>query len=208
MSETGLRERIYLGGYTISRNPSQFEQTPGWAEDGKRFVDGTLSTHRLVGSYVGAPKRISKITWKLAWMPPQGSLSAADVTALNELIADGIELDFCPWLPVCESFAVTDSAATSGTLSRRDALRIVSPLPTNASTRYATVGTRNGSVYSTITLGTVDAAYRTPWTCSTASTGTRVRIHYYPVYRVQFGDNQPFLSIPHVEGMSLILKEV
>ena len=61
----GIRYRIYLGGYTVTRPPSGVAQgEPQVAEDSRRYRDGELAITRL-RPYTGAPDSLTKRSWSI-----------------------------------------------------------------------------------------------------------------------------------------------
>ena len=199
----GIRESIYLGGYTIARGPSSVTERRDYAKTEQRLRDGTLVSHYLWPND-GDPDLLVKGQWTISW----DNLCDADVAALTRIVAAPGSFDFCPWIAAVEqwTFSATDTAF-AGTLLRRAGLSYVSPLPPSAASKYATAATKNGSTQS-ITLGTV-ANYRTPWTASgTPADGDVISVLYYPVYRVKVTNEEPNYSQPHAQGWTLTLEEV
>lgn len=199
----GIRESVYIGGYTIARGPSAVTERRDYAKTEQRLRDGTLVSHYLQPQ-TGDPDLLVKSQWTVSW----DNLCEADVAALTRIVAAPGAFDFCPWLAAVEQWtSVTGDTAYAGTTLRRFALDYVSPLPVNAATKYARAATLNGTT-QTITLGTV-ADYRTPWTATgTPTAGDIISVLYYPIYRVKVTNEEPSYSLPHAQGWTLTLEEV
>jgi len=198
----GIRESVYIGGYTISRGPASITERRDYAKTEQRLRDGTLASHYLWPSD-GDPDMLLKLAWTLTW----DRLCDADVAALARLSSAPGAMDFCPWTPLAEQWTFAAGDSYAGTLLRRAALSYVSPLPVNAVTKYPTAGTLNG-VTKSVTLGTV-ANYRTPWTATgTASAADIISILYYPIYRVKLTNESPSFAQPHTQGWTITVEEV
>jgi hypothetical protein len=198
----GISERIYIGGYTITKNADSVTERRDYAKTEQRLRDGTLVSHYLYPT-TGDPDLMTKVAWTLSWT----LLADADQVAIARLVAATGAIDFCPWTPCVEQWTYAAGDSYAGTLLRRAALSYVSPLPTNAASKYATAGELNGSTKS-VTLGAV-TNYRTAWTATgTASAGDVISILYYPIYRVKLTNEQPSYSQPNAAGWTLNLEEV
>lgn len=196
----GLTGPIYLGGYVISRGLASIDLKYEDAWTRQRARDGSLLVDRA-SPYTGCADLLRKVNITLGWP----SLTIGEVRAINRLIARGGPHDVVLWNEEVEAFTGT---GTSGTLARRVALSVLSGdyLPAGASTRYATTGTQEEDESSVaITLGSVDANYRTPWT-GNGTTGC-VTVSYAAVYRCYFAEGQPTFALPHQQGQNLRLEE-
>lgn len=203
MAEPGIRYAIYLGGLPITRGPSSV--TPTWlkAQTRDRARDGSLYVDSLQSSDA-APLIMAKLDLSLAW----DTLCDADIAAINGLISYGGPVDVCIWQYVTESFYVPSGSSYAGSLSRRNALTTISPLPTGAAADYPVAATKGGSTLS-VTLGTPDSTTGvTPWTATGTSSGERVTIRYCPVYRMYTAESQESFAIPHRQGQTLRLEEM
>lgn len=195
----GIRERLYISGVTFQNGPSSIDISFEVAETRQRARSGKMFTHRAA-PYAGCAERITKATITLGW----GMMSGADIDASNEAIAFGGPLDICPWLRFPDSFWVLSGSPYSGVLQRRDALAVLSypDLPINASTKYAHSGDIQGGGALSISLGSIDSEFRTPWTASGTSSGNRVFVHYVPVFRAHVSEGQPTFT-GHQQGQTL-----
>jgi hypothetical protein len=62
----GIRESVYLGGYTISRGPASITERRDYAKTEQRLRDGTLASHYLWPTD-GDPDLLLKMAWTLTW---------------------------------------------------------------------------------------------------------------------------------------------
>ena len=195
----GLQESIYLGGVNLVRNPDSVQISFAIAETRQRARDGTLLVHRAA-PYTGANLRVSKADLSLGWTSMQG----ADINTVNDLIAYGGPIDVCIWRPLTEAFA----AYSSGTLARRSAIVVIGGayLPPNYSSLYTHSGADAGGATLTVSLGSIDTHYRTPWTATGGSSGISL-IRYYPVFRMYVAEGQPTFSLPFQQGQTLNFEE-
>lgn len=88
-------------------------------------------------------------------------MAPEDIRSVNELLSRDAIVDVCNWVEIAESFYLAAGASLAGTLLRRDALSVISPLPPLAATRHAVAATRGDGSALTVTLGTPDARRRT-----------------------------------------------
>jgi hypothetical protein len=195
----GLQESIYLGGVNLVRNPDSVQISFAIAETRQRARDGTLLVDRAA-PYTGAGLRISKANLALGWTTMQGG----DIDTVNDLIAYGGPIDICIWRPQSEAFA----SYSSGTLARRSAIVVIGGayLPANYASLYAHAGADAGGHALTVSLGSIDTHYRTPWTATGGSTGIGL-LRYYPVYRMYVAEGQPSFSRPFQQGQTLNFEE-
>jgi len=103
---------------------------------------------------------------------------------------------------VCESFV----GATSGTLSRRNAIDVIAggELPANAATKYAHWSYEAGAA-GNVTVGAIDTTnYRQAWAAGNA---TLTEVLYYPVFRVYLTDWTPTMKLSTVESWQLTFRE-
>ena len=197
MTNPGLLENFYLSGVNLVRNPDTFSMTFPLAETRQRARDMTLLVHRGA-PYTGCQLRPSKAAFTFGWT----TMAGADIDTVNDVISFGGPLDLAIWRPITEAF----SSYAGGTLARQSALAVVSPLPPSASTLYALVG-KQGSTTLSVSLGSADSFYRTPWT-ATGGSGTAIPfIRYYPAFRVYVAEGQPTFSKPFSQGQTLNLEE-
>jgi len=212
----GIRHRIYLNGYTISRPPSSVVQgEPQVAEDARRYRDGELVITRLY-PYSGGPDSITKRSWSITW----DYICGLDLAHLNALIAVRGVIDFCPWTDEAEAFWILPGFPLAGTLQRRTALSVVPsaqyPTPT-AATDFAThvyswnTSTLAWDEHVTVVLGSVTSTYRTPWSLTAPPAGwggaAQGLVLYTPVYRVRVAASQPSYPGPAAENVMLRLEE-
>lgn len=185
----GLRQKVYLAGHEFSRPPVAFGRLkPTIYEANRRTASGSARRDVLI-PFTGACVRPAKYTFSCGW----DVFEEADAEAFEAAIADDEPCDFTPWLSRAETFRFLEGESYAGTLQRRDALTqcpIVPSVTTGLAPRLKIDG-----VTATITLGTPDAYYRTPWTASgTAPVGGSVAVVWYiPLFRVYLteSDEQP-----------------
>lgn len=199
----GLRERIYLGGYEFLKPPSTFGVLqPAAIERAQRVLDGSLVRRNLI-PYTGAADRTLKYRFAIGWE----DLAGADQAAVHDIIAASDILDFTPWIEIAERFWLATGAARAGVLARREALSecTVSPVETaDRATRLELDG-----VSAAITLGAIDAYYRTAWSSTgvAGSPGEQATVYYSPLWRVMVTEQ----SLTYGSGrtnVSLTLEEV
>jgi len=212
----GIRHRIYFGGHTVTRPPSDVTpDAPQVAEDARRYRDSELAITRL-RPYAGAPDSVTKRAWSILWTKVHG----IDLAHVNAMIAVRGIIDFCPWTYEFESFWIAEGATFGGYLQRRSSLAVVpsAQYPTvTASTDFAAhlyVWDATTSAWvedTTLSLGSPTAAYRTPWTTSTPRTGAtggeQAVVAYVPVYRVRIAAQQPSYEPPHAESVTVRVEE-
>lgn len=204
MARPGIVEAVYLNGVAFDRGPSSVEPQMTTAQSRARARDGALHIDSLQPE-TGYPVITAKLDLSLAWE----SMCADDILRVNRMIAKGGPFDVCFWQYITEAFYLAAGATLSGTLARRNALTVVSPLPPFAAANYPVIGTRgDGSTAFTPTLGTPDANGRTTWTNAATSTGETVTVDYVPVYRMYVVAGQPSFSMPHRQGQTLRLEEM
>lgn len=203
MAQPGIREALYLGGVTLTRGPSSISPTWLKAQTRDRARDGSLYVDSLQPE-AGHPVIMAKLDLSLAW----DSLCAADIAALNALISYGGPIDVCIWQYLTEAFYVTAGDLLAGSLLRRNALTVISPLPTNAATNYPVAPVRGSGATFSATLGTPSAAGVTPWTSAVTSAGETCTIRYAPVFRMYVAEAQESFSEPHRQGQTLRLEEM
>lgn len=196
----GVNEAIYIQGLTLATPPMI---TPRFfrAEDRKRARNGRLYRDMLQPD-AGYPMLLKKLGLSLSWAVP----NSLDIEAVNDLISWGGPVDVCYWKPLVESFYIASGASLAGYLTRRNALTTVSPLPTDAATRFAVTAKKSGSPL-TVALGTPDAYGVTPWTAVGSSTGERVAIAYVPAFRMVVAEDQQEFTEVNVEPQTLQLEE-
>lgn len=197
----GIREDLYVEGVAFVRTP--LDVTPRWmtARDDKRSRLADLYRDSLQPD-ASWPVTLAKQELTLAW----SSMVPEDIRAINGLLArDGI-VSVCNWIEISEAFWFAAGSSLAGTLLRRNALTVISPLPPLAATRHAVSATRGDGSALTVTLGTPDAYGRTSWTASGTSVGEYVTINYTPVYRMVAADGQ--ITLPRgQQGQTLVLVE-
>ena len=199
----GIREEFYIGGGTFARTPLI---VPTWleAQESSTARDGTDHTDFLQPE-VGWPVITNKLTLVLSW----GAMVAEDIRCANGILARGTQpVDVCTWVEISEAFHFLAGESFSGTLKRRSALTVVSPLPPFASTQHAVAAIRGDGSALVVTLGTPDAKGRTPWTAAGTSTGEYVTIAYTPVYVMAPGDGQQAFPQAHVQSQTMNLREI
>lgn len=199
----GIREELYCGGGTFARTPLI---VPTWyeakesstARDGSDFID-------FLQPEIGWPVVTTKLSLALSWE----AMVAEDIRMANGILARGTQaIDVCTWVEISEAFYFATGASFSGTLKRRNALTVVSPLPPLAATRHAVAAIRGNGSALTVTLGTPDAKGRTPWTAAGTSTGEYVTIAYTPVYVMAVSDGQQAFPRAQVQTQTLNLREL
>lgn len=212
----GIRYRIYLGGYTVTRPPSGVAQgEPQVAEDSRRYRDGELAITRL-RPYTGAPDSLTKRSWSITW----DNICGLDLAHVNAMIAVRGVINFCPWTDEFEAFWIPEGDLFGGYLQRRSALGVVPsaqyPTPTAitdfAPHLYVWDSATSAWVEDTaLALGTPTSTHRTPWDTTDdrvgASGGDQALIVYTPVYRVRIAAQQPSYVAPSAENAMLRLEE-
>lgn len=203
MAYPGIREKMYLGGLTLTASPSSV--TPTWlkAQTRDRARDGSLYVDSLQPE-TGFPVIMAKLDLSIAWE----TLCAADIAQINGLISYGGPIDVCYWVPIVEAFYVSAGELLAGSLLRRDALTTITPLPTGAASNYPVTPLRGSGASFALTLGTPSAAGITPWTTVVTSAGETATISYAPVYRMYVAESQEAFSQPHRQGQTLRLEEM
>lgn len=199
----GIREELYLGGMTFARNPLV---VPTWfeAKESARSRDGSLYMDFLQPE-TGWPVTTNKLSLALSW----GTMVADDIRAANGILARGPQaIDVCTWVEISEAFWIPASDAFAGYLKRRNALTVISPLPSLAATRHAVSAVRGDGSSLAISLGTPAADGITPWSASGASVGEYVTISYTPVYRMAVADGQQAFPRAHEQSQTLTLEEM
>lgn len=197
----GIREDLYVEGVAFVRTP--LDVTPRWmtARDSKRARSGKLYRDSLQPE-TGYPVTLAKLELTLSW----GAMAPEDIRSVNGLLSRDAIVDVCNWVEIAESFYLAAGASLAGTLLRRNALAVISPLPPLAATRHAVAATRGDGSALTVTLGTPDADGHTPWTATGTSVGEYVTIHYTPVYMMAAEDGQT--TFPRgQQGQTLVLVE-
>lgn len=203
MAQPGVREKVYLGGIAITAGPSGV--TPTWlkAQTRDRARDGSLYVDSLQAE-TGYPVIMSKLSLSLTW----DSMCSADIARINSLISYGGPIDVCIWQMLTEAFYVTAGDLLAGSLLRRNALTVISPLPTGATANYPVAPVRGSGATFTATLGSPSAAGVTPWTSAVTSAGETCTIRYAPVFRMYVAESQESFSEPHRQGQTLLLEEM
>ena len=149
----GIRQRIYLGGWSLDNGPSVFEPAVEEAKTSQRLANGTLFTS-YSALWTGAPSRITKRDWLLAFDAP----SQADLLHLRMLGGTAQQVDFCPWLAEAEPFASpTDGTPTAG---RRNATDVIDAGLVPTGTWTAKFVEADDTEHA-VTWGTPDAG--SPW---------------------------------------------
>ena len=122
----GIAESLYVGGVTLASAPDGVTQAWLDAKESTRARSGRLYRDFLQPSTDRAVlTRVLRLT--LSW----GSMHPADIRTANGLIARATdEVDVCDWVEISEAFWFASGASFAGTLKRRNALTVVSPLPT------------------------------------------------------------------------------
>jgi hypothetical protein len=203
MARPGIVESVYLNGVAFDRGPSSV--VPNWltAQSRARGRDGALYIDSLQPEAT-YPVLTAKLDLSLSW----DSMCADDILRVNRMIAQGGPFDICYWRYLTEAFAVAAGLTLAGTLARRNALTVVSPLPTGAAANYPVIGTRgDGTTAFTPTLGAV-SNYRTPWTNAAVSAGETVTVDYVPVFRMYVVAGQESFTQPHRQGQTLRFEEM
>lgn len=199
----GIREDIYVGGGTFTRQPLP---VPNWLEakessrsrKGKYFAD-------FLQPEDGWPVVTTKLRLDFSW----ASMVADDIRLVNGFLARGPNpIDVCTWVEISEAFYIDAGDSLGGFLKRRSALTVVSPLPPLAATRHAVAATRGDGSALTVTLGTSDADGITPWSAAGTSVGEYVTIFYTPVYRMAIADGQQAFPNPHSQSQMLSFEEL
>ena len=203
----GLRYPLYLDRFAFARKPvvRSVQRLP--AEDAKRARDLTLHVDSLQPA-AGYPTTITKLSLSLAW---NGVMKPDDIRTVNDMIAIRSPFDVCLWEEIVEAFSLLAGASLAGSLTRRNALTVVSPLPGppgKAAAQFAVTGARGDGTAFTPTLGTPAASGVTPWTASGASVGETVVVRYAPVYRMRVVSEQPAFETPRKRTQTLDLEEV
>ena len=203
MASPGIREKVYLGGLTLTAGPSSI--TPTWlkAQTRDRARDGSLYVDSLQPE-TGYPVIMAKLDLALAW----DTLCAADIAQINGLISYGGPIDVCYWVPIVEAFYVPAGDLLAGSLLRRDGLTTIVPLPAGAASNYPVTPLRGSGASFSLTLGTPASSGVTPWTTVVTSVGETVTVSYAPVYRMYVAESQEAFSQPHRQGQTLRLEEM
>ena len=194
----GVRENIYLGGWSLDYGTAVLEPSVEEAKTSQRLGNSILFT-QYASLWTGNPGRITKRDWQLAFDAP----SADDLLHLRMLGAAPITLDFCPWLAEAEYFPTLASA----TASRRNAVTVIAG-------GLVPPGTWTASWFDTdlteraVTWGGADSA--APWRHDfTVTDGVAPGwLVYYPVYRVEMQVPRISLARAQRERHSIALKEV
>ena len=200
----GLRLGLYLGGFSFTRKPFVQNVQRNESEDSERARDLTLYTDALQPA-PGYPKLITKLSLTLAWGK---TMTGLDIRKVNDMIALRGPFDVCLWEEISEAYWIDAGEPLGGYLTRRNALAVISPLPTGAATEFAVTAARGDGSALTVSLGTPDANGVTPWTASGTSVGEHVLVRIPPVYRMRVVTNQPTFSSPHLRSETLGLEEV
>lgn len=203
MAQPGVREKVYLGGIALVAGPSGV--TPTWlkAQTRDRARDGSLYVDSLQPE-AGYPVIMAKLNLSLTW----ASMCAADIAAVNRLISYGGPIDVCIWQYVTEAFYVAAGELLSGSLLRRDALTVISPLPTGATTNYPVAPVRGSGATFSATLGTPATSGVTPWTSAVTSAGETCSIRYAPVFRMYVAESQESFPEEAKQAQALVLEEM
>ena len=207
MPRAGLRTPLYLDRFAFLQKPQVVSVQRNVAEDVKRSRDLTMRVDSLQ-SEAGYPTTATKLSLEVAW---SGVMRGADIRTVNDMIAIRGPFDVCLWEEIVEAFALLAGAPLAGTLSRRNALTVVSPLPGapgKAAAEFAVTAARGDGTPFTPTLGTADAYGRVPWTAAGISAGETVVVRYAPVYRMRVITEQPAFENPHKRTQSLGLEEM
>lgn len=180
--DPGIRQRLYLAGFSMLRPAATVAETPQRAETAERMADSFTVVDRPYLPITNPPDTVVKYTWQLAF-PRVGD---TDYRAFARAEALPGFFDFCLWKPISEIFS-GDGSSVAFSLLRRNALTQVSPLPPNAATIYAIKVYVAGSIVTTPTFGSPDS--RTGVTLATfasapAAGSSNIEIHYVPLYYV------------------------
>ncbi len=200
----GIREDLYIGGVVWAKPPQ--EVVPTWldAKESTRARTGKLYVDFLQPE-AGWPVVTRKLSLTLSWP----TMTPADIRAANGILARGTQaLDVCTWVEISEAFWFAAGLSFAGSLKRRNALSVVSPLPPLAATRHAVSAVRGDGSALSVTLGTADADGITPWTASGTSTGEYVTISYSPVYYMTPAEGQEAFPQAHEQSQTLRLEEL
>lgn len=200
----GQRTPIWIGGgFTFVRKPRIDAPRFLAAEETVRARNGKLYAYTLQPE-AGWPTVLTKLTLPISWSLMKG----ADVQTANDIVAIRGPHDVCWWKEISEPFAFLAGESFGGYLTRRNALTVVTPLPTNAATLYPVSARRGDGTALTVALGTPDADGVTPWTAAGTSTGETVVVRYTPVFRMRVAEGQPTFPQPQVEGNTLTFEEL
>lgn len=208
---TGLREKIYLGGFQFQTLPGPLSPDHSSQWEDRRMASG-LMVRRAALPYSWACVSPGKLQWVLEWQTPADETAGDTDTDLEKLLrlrarAAYDSMDFCLWTPDCEAFWIATGETASGTLPRREAMSVISNTywPTNAATRFAVKSYEGGSA-GNIALGAVDSTrYRQAWSGGTANALNEVI--YVPCYRV-WAEFQRTFGPVQAETWKVTLREV
>lgn len=203
----GLRTGLYLDRFTFVQKPQVVSVQRNIAEDVKRSRNLTLYVDSLQPD-PGFPTTMTKLSLELAW---RGTMRAADIRTVNDMIAIRGPFDVCLWEEITEAFWLPAGAPLAGFLTRRNALTVVSPLPGppgKAAAEFAVTGARGDGTAFTPTLGTPDAYGATPWTATGTSTGETCLVRYPALYRMRVISGQPAFENPHKRTETFGLEEM
>lgn len=207
MPRAGLRTPLYLDRFSFLQKPQVVSVQRNIAEDVRRARNLKLYVDSLQPD-PSFPTTMSKLSLELAW---RGTMRSADIRTVNDMIAIRGPFDVCLWEEITEAFWLPAGAPLAGTLTRRNALTVVAPLPGapgKVAAEFAVTGARGNGAAFTPVLGTPDPDGNTPWTATGTSTGEHCLVRYPALYRMRVISGQPAFENPHKRTQTFGLEEM
>lgn len=203
MTQPGIRQSIYLNGYTFQRAPSSIAAVPAFGESVRRARDGTLLDH-MHRAAVTDPDLSCKFRFELEW----DSLTEPDVAEWLRFVSRRGPFAFCPWILWREEYTFLLDESLAGNLQRGSAKDEIPTalLPGTPSTDYDVTFYVDDVLSADFTVGSM-TSYRTAWTTSTAAVGPAVvSVVYAPLFLVRTVDqSSAFRNL--AQGGKLVLEE-
>lgn len=199
-TEPGIRQTVYLGGYTLALSPATISETPFRAETAERMANAFTVIDRPY-LFTGAPDVIRKFTWALEWP----SVNSADYQTFAEIESINGIFDFCLWRPIIETFS-GDETSTGFYLMRRlaDVALTTPPGTWDPVTKINGIASENPAFIAP----TEDGRTKMRFTPAPTTGTSNVRVFYTPVYYVRVVRQTRDMTTPFAEKRVLLLEEV
>lgn len=202
--DPGIRQRLYLAGFSLLRPAESISELVARAETVERMADSFPVVDRPYLPITNPPGVVVKYSWQMSF-PRIGS---PDYRAFARAEALPGFIDFCLWKPISEIFS-GDGTSTVFSLLRRNALTEVpsGALPVNAATIYAIKTYIGGTLATNPTFGSPDSRGVTPVTFGSAPAAgsSNTEIHYVPLHYVLVDSISRDFPVTHRETRELTL---
>jgi hypothetical protein len=206
--DPGIRQPLYLAGFPMVRPAATIGEKPARAETAERMADSFTVVDRPYLPITNPPDVVIKYTWQLAF-PRVGDTDYRTFARAEAL--PGF-IDFCLWKPISEIFS-GDGVSMVFSLLRRNALTQIAggALPPSAATIYAVQAYIGGSLVTTPSFGSPDAATgvtQITFGSAPAAGSSNVEIFYVPLFKVLVTDTSRDFPDVHRETRAMTLVEI